>query len=220
MNSGSNQSLWEQMSALKPIFQESTSVRTSDSQDKPKPDTTTASTSIDESHKPFKADELLTAYASKIHDPNNSCGALLLAVIGGSLSEGINFADRLGRGIVVVGLPFPNARSPELKAKLEYIEQRSPLPPAERAAASREFYTNICMRAVNQSIGRAIRHKDDYAAIMLLDRRYAAPGIRGKLPAWIRGGLVEFNGGFQGTIDSLQRFFAGIEEAKDVRYPK
>ena len=32
-------------------------------------------------------------------------------------------------------------------------------------------YENLCMKAVNQSVGRAIRHKEDYAAIIFLDHR-------------------------------------------------
>ena len=43
------------------------------------------------------------------------------------------------------------------------------------------------MKAVNQSVGRAIRHAGDYAAIVLLDGRYAGPRVLGKLPGWIRG---------------------------------
>lgn len=41
------------------------------------------------------------------------------------------------------------------------------------------------MRAVNQSIGRAIRHANDYATILLVDARYSRQRIRGKLPRWI-----------------------------------
>ena len=54
-------------------------------------------------------------------------------------------------------------------------------------SAGREYYERLCMRAVNQCIGRAIRHKDDYAAIVLLDQRYARPRVMSQLPKWITG---------------------------------
>jgi chromosome transmission fidelity protein 1 len=57
-------------------------------------------------------------------------------------------------------------------------------------SAGSEYYENLCMRAVNQSIGRAIRHKNDYACIVLLDERYSSPRIRSKLPGWIADRLV------------------------------
>lgn len=41
-----------------------------------------------------------------------------------------------------------------------------------RGRAGREYYSSICMRAVNQSIGRSIRHAGDYASILLVDERY------------------------------------------------
>ena len=42
------------------------------------------------------------------------------------------------------------------------------------------------MKAVNQSIGRAIRHKEDYASIILVDHRYSRPNIVNQLPEWIK----------------------------------
>ncbi len=34
----------------------------------------------------------------------------------------------------------------------------------------RNYYENLCsMRAVNQSVGRAFRHADDYAAVNIID---------------------------------------------------
>lgn len=155
-------------------------------------------------------DDVLDQYSQAIA---NGRGGLLLSVIGGKMSEGINFSDALGRGIVVVGLPFPNIQSAQWKAKLEYIEQSTKTRTGSRdegKAAAREFYENACMRAVNQSIGRAIRHKGDYASILLLDRRYRTPRIEGKLPAWIRQGIVKDEAdGFGQVVGSLRKFFEG-----------
>jgi chromosome transmission fidelity protein 1 len=52
--------------------------------------------------------------------------------------------------------------------------------------AGKIHYENLCMKAVNQSIGRAIRHKDDFAAILLLDHRYDQSNITQQLPSWIK----------------------------------
>ena len=139
-------------------------------------------------------------------------GGLLLSVIGGKMSEGINFSDKLGRGVVVVGLPFPNIQSAQWKAKLEYIENSTVSRGGTRdegKAAARGFYENACMRAVNQSIGRAIRHQKDYASIVLLDRRYRTPRIECKLPGWIKQGLVASKGerSFDDIVVDLEGFF-------------
>jgi chromosome transmission fidelity protein 1 len=44
------------------------------------------------------------------------------------------------------------------------------------------------MRAVNQSIGRAIRHARDFAAMVLVDERFT--GKADALPGWIRARVV------------------------------
>lgn len=209
--------IWERLAAKKTVFRES---------------------------KGGSSDETLQSYTEAILSPGTTegstrstqNGALLLSVVGGKMSEGINFSDRLGRCVVIVGLPYPNINSPEWKARIEYIESstisrltESP-PDADhdpattspvvmsheqaRATAkqvARDFYENACMRAVNQSIGRAIRHRNDYAAIVLVDRRFGTDRIRSKLPGWIRGGMVEGSEakGLQGLMGALNVFFRG-----------
>lgn len=95
----------------------------------------------------------------------------------------MNFSDDLGRCVIVVGLPFPNKTSPELIEKMSYINKNL------NPSAGSEYYENLCMKAVNQSIGRAIRHIGDYATVLLLDSRYHRQNIIQKLPDWIRNHL-------------------------------
>lgn len=172
----------------------------------------------DKDHK--EADNVFDKYERSIHKGE---GGLLLSVVGGKLSEGINFSDRLGRAVVVVGLPFPNIRSAEWQAKIKRVEQshmeqfvakttasKSTLE-TQAKAAGRDFYENACMRAVNQCIGRAIRHKNDYASIILLDRRYRTPRIHDKLPGWIRQSMTieQRSWSFAVAMKSLGAFFEG-----------
>lgn len=116
---------------------------------------------------------------------NCPTGALLFSVVGGKMSEGINFNDHLGRCVIMVGLPFPNANSLELKEKMKYLDQ-TVIASEQGRSGGQVHYENLCMKAVNQSIGRAIRHKEDYASILLLDQRYQTPNIQGQLPSWIQ----------------------------------
>ncbi|ODQ67512.1 ATP-dependent RNA helicase CHL1 [Nadsonia fulvescens var. elongata DSM 6958] len=157
-------SLWERLESKKKIFSE------------PKTES---------------VEEVLGEYSAEISNPVKR-GAILLSVVGGKMSEGINFSDDLARGVIMVGLPFPNAFSAELVARRKFIEKtiiEKGGSNSDALQAARSFYENICMRAVNQSIGRAIRHANDYAVIVLFDRRYGQINIRKKLPAWIQNSI-------------------------------
>ena len=85
-------------------------------------------------------------------------------MVGGD-GEGINFSNELahGRG----GLPF-RSNDPELE-KMKYLDQKAGQRCMERHCCGKckrnsngtgvAYYEDICMNSVNQSIGRAIRHK-------------------------------------------------------------
>uniref|UniRef100_A0A671VP53 DEAD/H (Asp-Glu-Ala-Asp/His) box helicase 11 n=1 Tax=Sparus aurata TaxID=8175 RepID=A0A671VP53_SPAAU len=92
-------------------------------------------------------------------------GALLFSVVGGKMSEGINFSDDLGRCVVMVGMPYPNIKSPELQEKMSYLDK------------------HLVRLLTNR---RAIRHRGDYSSMVLCDRRYARPATLSKLPTWIK----------------------------------
>lgn len=152
------------------------------------------------------AEETFKAYVSAIH--SNPEGAILLSVLGGKLSEGINFADALGRCVVVVGLPFPNLHTPAWKAKMEYIDSRAVARGEVKGSASRAYAENVCMRSVNQAIGRVIRHKDDWASIVLMDARFEQSRIRGKLPGWIKESFpAGVSSGREDVVGDVKEFF-------------
>ncbi|XP_035381632.1 ATP-dependent DNA helicase DDX11 [Electrophorus electricus] len=131
-------------------------------------------------------------------------GALLFSVVGGKMSEGINFSDDLGRCIVVVGMPYPNIKSPELQEKMAYLNKH--MPHLDGRSPGKALVENLCMKAVNQSIGRAIRHRGDYACIVLCDRRYSRGSTLQKLPEWIRTS-THTHSSFGPAFASIRRFF-------------
>lgn len=194
-------SVWKRLPASQPVM-------TALSQIKP----------VFQESKANSVDELLRDYVNAV---DKGKGALLFSVVGGKLSEGINFSDKLGRAVIAVGLPFPNANGAEWKAKMQHIEalryhqckEEGKLKDAECRAeaksASRGFYENACMRSVNQCIGRAIRHRNDYASILLVDRRFATERIRQKLPGWIQGSLTGSIQTWPEAESRLEDFFRG-----------
>jgi chromosome transmission fidelity protein 1 len=106
-----------------------------------------------------------------VNDP--ALGAVLFAVVGGKLSEGINFSDDLARTVVLVGLPYPNPSDLEFQEKMNFCKSNSGI----------NLMESSCWKGVNQSIGRSIRHAKDYACVILLDARFAHHQY--KLPKWM-----------------------------------
>ena len=142
-------------------------------------------------------------------------GAMLLAVCRGKLSEGVDFADSACRGVVITGLPLPPAFDAKVELKRQYLDQR-------RAAAARgsglggsgasgmlsgeAWYHQQAMRAVNQAVGRVIRHRNDFGAVMLCESRFAKSAWVDGLSLWLRPHVKQFSSFGQG-YPALQRFF-------------
>lgn len=146
-------------------------------------------------------------------------GAILFAVVGGKMSEGVNFSDELARAVVMLGLPYPNAFSGELIAKRNFIEEATIQRGGTSADAkrnSREYYENLCMRAVNQSVGRSIRHANDYSIIVLFDNRYKSEKIQLKLSGWMRESIQPELESFETTLEHVGDFFASKSLRRNV----
>ncbi|KAH1048040.1 hypothetical protein J1N35_038824 [Gossypium stocksii] len=192
-----------------------------------------------EPRKNTEIEVILKKYKEAIDNPAPKSGAVLLAVVGGKISEGINFSDGMGRCIVMVGLPYPSPSDIELLERVKHIESLGDTSSMEIPKLSiseeeyyggdvqsgfsilrscrrrgKEYYENLCMKAVNQSIGRAIRHVNDYAAILLVDIRYASDSSKksfshpsSKLPQWIKESLVSATNNYGEVHKLLHQFF-------------
>ncbi|GIL44613.1 hypothetical protein Vafri_2140 [Volvox africanus] len=95
----------------------------------------------------------------------------------------------------------------------------------------RQYYEGLCIKAVNQCVGRVIRHARDYATIVLVDARYmpqprgvakvahgssgeiayagTGGGVVSALPTWIQQSLQTGTGDFPHVYSNLVRFFRG-----------
>jgi len=107
-------------------------------------------------------------------------GAIFLAVSRGKASEGLDFADDFCRTVVSVGLPLPPYFDPNVVSKRKYEEDRAP-------GAGRKWYDAQAYRALNQGVGRALRHKNDFGAIIFLESRFRNQSYVDNLAKWLRG---------------------------------
>ena len=107
---------------------------------------------------------VLDAYKKHI---DSGSGAILVAVYRGKISEGLDLADDYCRGVIVIGLPFPNWTDPHVELKREYLDAKK-----DARLSKDKWYNNQMLRAVNQAVGRIVRHQNDYGVVLLIDSSY------------------------------------------------
>ena len=73
-----------------------------------------------------------------------------------------------------------------------------------------EWYSQQAHRAVNQAIGRVIRNRHDYGAVLLLDSRYSQPVNHQGLSKWLRPHILP-DEGVGAAIGSLSKFYRQAE---------
>lgn len=125
--------------------------------------------------------------------------AMLWSVVGGALSEGINFSDALARTVVMVGVPFPNPSDVVLMERAKRFGN-----------SASSFSEALATRAVGQSVGRAIRHVKDFACVLLLDARYTEPGGV-SAPGWMKQSTSS-QSSFGGAISEMVKFFRKMKD--------
>lgn len=66
-------------------------------------------------------------------------------------------------------------------------------------------FNYVAFRALNQAIGRCIRHKYDWGSILFLDERFQSSQSTEKLSKWLRGNIKTFPN-FSETLKNLEEF--------------
>ncbi|XP_050544968.1 regulator of telomere elongation helicase 1 homolog isoform X2 [Daktulosphaira vitifoliae] len=111
-------------------------------------------------------------------------GAIFLAVYRGKVSEGLDFSDWKARAVIILGLPYPPYQDPRVVMKREYLDEMRKENP--KCLSGQEWYKLEAIKAVNQAMGRVIRHIRDWGSIIFCDERYASQNIKSQLSAWVQ----------------------------------
>ncbi|EDX17171.1 GD16747 [Drosophila simulans] len=142
----------------------------------------------------------------------DSKGAVFMAVCRGKVSEGLDFADRNGRAVIITGLPFPPLKDPKVILKRRYLEANRTR--ENQLLSGQEWYNLDATRAVNQAIGRVIRHRNDYGAILLCDSRFKDASQVQQLSA--KNGRSKPHRPLSSPVDDVFREMQSIEKNVDL----
>jgi len=128
-----------------------------------------------------------------------SNGAILFCVCRGKVTEGMDLADNQCRGVIMAGIPFPAVQDKKVILKRDYLNGKN-------GGDGAKWYRQEAARAVNQTIGRTIRHRKDYGVILLCDERFRSYVGTSDLPKWLAPQVKIFSN-FGPVIKDISDFF-------------
>ena len=153
-------------------------------------------------------DELIKEY-------DESClksgGAIMFCVYRGNMSEGIDFADHRCRGVICVGVPSPSTKCPRIIQKKKYNSRHAF---KQNLLNGDEWYTIQAYRALNQALGRCIRHRNDWGAIVFLEARLIMSENTKYVSKWVRSRITPWNSFFEAQ-SSLTDFIENQKVAQE-----
>jgi len=101
---------------------------------------------------------------------------VLLAVVGGRLSEGVDFPDTALEVVVVAGIPYPKP-SARTKSLVDFFDRKF--------GRGWEYAVEVpTARKLLQTLGRVIRSPTDVGAVAILD--YRAAQFADRIPQLLR----------------------------------
>ncbi|TBU16920.1 Rad3-like DNA-binding helicase [Ordospora colligata] len=126
--------------------------------------------------------------------------AVLICVYRGKASEGIDFKDSFARAVIAIGIPYPSLHDPQVELKKEFNDKY-------KSQSGRSWYETQAFRAVNQALGRVLRHKDDWGMIILVDSRYSENRVRGQLSRWVAENAKSYES-YNECVRDIEKFLS------------
>ncbi|XP_038212814.1 Fanconi anemia group J protein homolog isoform X2 [Zerene cesonia] len=117
------------------------------------------------------------------HCTTTQKGAVLFAVYRGKVSEGMDFKDHQARAVIIIGVPFPNMHDVAVKEKIKYNDKYTK---SRNLLTGNAWLQVQAYRALNQAVGRCVRHRRDWGAVLLADARFRLPRHHDHLAKWVR----------------------------------
>ncbi|KAB1226717.1 Regulator of telomere elongation helicase 1 [Morella rubra] len=146
-------------------------------------------------------------YMSKLKDTSAS-GAVFFAVCRGKV---LSMSTDQGRAVVITVIM--------VRLKREYLDQEGQsLSQVCKVLTGEEWYNQQASRAVNQAVGRVIRHRHDYGAIVFCDERFAYPSRQSQISQWIQPHIKCYSK-FGDVVFTLTQFFrdGGAWQSTDLK---
>lgn len=141
-------------------------------------------------------------FISQLSNSTKPTGALLFAIYRGKISEGLDLRDDNCRAVISVGIPYPAFKDPRVVLKREFNDRPGS---GRRLLTGQQWYEIQAFRALNQALGRCIRHRHDWGAVILLEQRFTNPRNITQLSKWVRG-RVQIHSKFDEAMNSLADF--------------
>ncbi|CEF68783.1 Fanconi anemia group J protein [Strongyloides ratti] len=154
-------------------------------------------------------DRVINEYKHAIknhHKISSTCtGAVMFAVFRGKISEGIDFPDDLARCVISIGIPYPSLGQPQISEKIKYNET---FYKNENLLNGSEWYKSQAYRALNQALGRCLRHRNDWGIILLVDYRFIEQVYKNDdsmISNWVKENLRKIDN-FPSLINQIKMF--------------
>ena len=195
--------------------------------------TATAASPVDESEEAYFSDGGMaplgffpssepygTSTTTSSSVPSN--GGILLAVCRGKASEGLDFSDHHARAVIIVGIPYANVQESQVVLKRKFLDDKlRSFPTADGldSLSGNQWYQQQAFRALNQALGRCIRHRNDYGAVVLLDPRFNGDAEIAGLSKWARP-HVRKHVQLEDACQQLKAFYASNDGAMEAAAAK